>query len=103
MKKLITAAIVAASLMGSTAAVAQHYDRQHDRRYEQRHDDRNDRYLRDERRRTYERRYYSQQPTYWPRRCDLRRQEVVRDPYTHRRVCVDRNQHRSFLTFSFRL
>ena len=104
MKKLL-AGVLALSLVGAaSAAPAQSLsvqvgpDRHHEQRYE-RHDDRR-RY--EQNRRQYERRYYSRQRSYYGNRCNPRYEEVVRDPYTGRRVCVNRQEHRSFLSFNVR-
>jgi len=95
MKKLAIAAMASLLLISSAPAQAQSLSvtiGAQDHRYEQRRDHhRYDR--RDYERR--ERRFYSQQPTYWRGRCrgyDI----VVRDPYTNRMVCANRDQHRQF-------
>lgn len=95
MNKLAIAASAALLLITSAPAQAQSLSvtiGAQDHRYEQRRDHhRYDR--RDYERR--ERRFYSQQPTYWRGRCrgyDI----VVRDPYTNRMVCANRDQHRQF-------
>lgn len=95
MKKLAIAAMASLLLISNAPAQAQSLSvtiGAQDHRYEQRRDHhRYDR--RDYERR--ERRFYSQQPTYWRGRCrgyDI----VVRDPYTNRIVCANRDQHRQF-------
>lgn len=103
MKKLAIAAMASLLLISSAPVQAQSLSvtiGTQDHRYEQRRDhpryDRRDHHRYD--RRDYERRerrFYSQQPTYWRGRCrgyDI----VVRDPYTNRMVCANRDQHRQF-------
>jgi hypothetical protein len=99
MKKILAVISAIAVLGASTAATAQsvtfsiqtqdRYER--DYRYRD-HQDRFDRYVQERE----ARRWYAMQRSYYRGRCE-RHDIVVRDPYTGRRVCVDRYEYRVFL------